>query len=167
MGATENYLDRMIANLPLFVIPVALLLVVLTWGVMYGVFRESYSARPRRQAMSLHGGRNIPLVAAFAGWKGIPWICWASSNLRPRLVLHDDYLEFQVIRSRTAFYADISNVDYRRTVWTENVIIEFTGSMTSFAANTADRSVAREAIGFLSEKGCPLSKRAREVISQR
>lgn len=156
----------MSADFPLFVIPVALLFIALSWAAIYLIFRSKRSVDPGTQTVLSDGGRNIPLIAAFAGWKGIPWIGWASSNIGPRLVLHRDHLEFKVIRTRTRPYTDVSNVDYRRAIWTENVVIEFADSIASFAGNAANRSVAQDAVRFLFEKGCPLSERAKELISQ-
>ncbi len=71
-------------------------------------------------------GLNVRLVAAFAGWKGIPWLCWAHSDLSPRLVLHADRVEFRVIRTRSKPYSSISRVDYRKWHYTENIVLEFT-----------------------------------------
>ena len=105
-------------------------------------------------------GLNVRLVAAFAGWKGIPWLCWAHSDLSPRLVLHADRVEFRVIRTRSKPYSSISRVDYRKWHYTENIVLEFTDSLTTFIGNTMNPAMARQAIRYLQEKGCPLSERA-------
>lgn len=105
-------------------------------------------------------GLNVRLVAAFAGWKGIPWLCWAHSDLSPRLVLHADRVEFRVIRTRSKPYSSISRVDYRKWHYTENIVLEFTDSLTTFIGNTMNPATARQAIRYLQEKGCPLSERA-------
>ncbi|VZR90594.1 hypothetical protein PERCYII40_4177 [Pseudomonas aeruginosa] len=102
-------------------------------------------------------GLNVRLVAAFAGWKGIPWLCWAHSDLSPRLVLHADRVEFRVIRTRSKPYSSISRVDYRKWHYTENIVLEFTDSLTTFIGNTMNPATARQAIRYLQEKGCPLS----------
>lgn len=81
----------------------------------------------------------IPLVASFAGWKGIPWLGWAHNSLSPLLVLHDDHIRYRVIRTRSMPYHVIAGVDYRTAIATTNVVITFTDSITSFAANTAAR----------------------------
>ncbi len=91
-------------------------------------------------------GVNVRLVAAFAGWKGIPWLCWAHSDLSPRLVLHADRVEFRVIRTRSKPYSSISRVDYRKWHYTENIVLEFTDSLTTFIGNTMNPATARQAI---------------------
>lgn len=88
-------------------------------------------------------GLNVRLVAAFAGWKGIPWLCWAHSDLSPRLVLHADRVEFRVIRTRSKPYSSISRVDYRKWHYTENIVLEFTDSLTTFIGNTMNPATAR------------------------
>ncbi len=87
-------------------------------------------------------GLNVRLVAAFAGWKGIPWLCWAHSDLSPRLVLHADRVEFRVIRTRSKPYSSISRVDYRKWHYTENIVLEFTDSLTTFIGNTMNPATA-------------------------
>ncbi|MGP8904482.1 hypothetical protein ACT014_11685 [Pseudomonas aeruginosa] len=91
-------------------------------------------------------GLNVRLVAAFAGWKGIPWLCWAHSDLSPRLVLHADRVEFRVIRTRSKPYSSISRVDYRKWHYTENIVLEFTDSLTTFIGNAMNPATARQAI---------------------
>ncbi|QTL02949.1 hypothetical protein J5J86_19595 [Aquabacter sp. L1I39] len=106
----------------------------------------------------------VPLVAAFSGWKGVPWLGFSSSNLKPTLVLHPDHVECRVIRTRRKPYAAVSRVDYRATLGTRNVVLEFRDCLTSFAGNTANADVARAAIRLLGEKGCPLSERACRLL---
>lgn len=89
-----------------------------------------------------NSGVNVRLVAAFAGWKGIPWLCWAHSDLSPRLVLHADRVEFRVIRTRSKPYSSISRVDYRKWHYTENIVLEFTDSLTTFIGNTMNPATA-------------------------
>ena len=51
-------------------------------------------------------------------------------------------------------------VDYRKWHYTENIVLEFTDSLTTFIGNTMNPATARQAIRYLQEKGCPLSERA-------
>ena len=109
----------------------------------------------------------IPLVASFAGWKGIPWLGWAHNSLSPLLVLHDDHIQYRVIRTHGKPYHVIAGVDYRTAIATTNVVITFTDSITSFAANTRSEAIARAVIGQLADKGCPLSPRAAQLIARK
>lgn len=111
------------------------------------------------------GAREVPLVAAFSGWKGIPWLTWAHSNLTQRLVLHPSHVECRVIRTRRVPYEQISRVDYRTTIGTENIVLEFGGSLSSFVGNTANRDLARSVIAHLRDRGCPLSPRAQVLLA--
>ncbi|OCW59675.1 hypothetical protein AWJ14_11105 [Hoeflea olei] len=106
----------------------------------------------------------MPLVAAFSGWKGIPWLCWSSSDLKPTLVLHADHIECRVLRTRRKPYDAVSRVDYRQTAGTTNIVLEFSDSVSSFVGNTANRDLARDAIQRLARMGCPLSPRSRALI---
>lgn len=126
--------------------------------------RARLAAAGRGHILEEGDGARVPLVAAFSGWKGVPWISWASSTLKPTLVLHPDHVECRVIRTRRKPYGAVSRVDYRTTIGTHNVVLDFRDSLSSFAGNTANRDVARAAVRRLSEKGCPLSERARRLL---
>ncbi len=106
----------------------------------------------------------VTLEAAFAGLTFLPWFAWAHNSLNPRLILHADRVEYQVLRTRTCPYRGIANVDYRTAWGTENIVLEFQGATTSFIANTGLLRRTREAIAMLKQQGCPLSMRAQTML---
>ncbi len=121
----------------------------------------------RRAAVLLEeaaGGMSVPLVAAFTGWKGVPWIALAQSSLAPRLILHERDFQYQVIRLKRRPYADLSAVDLRTTLGTVNIVLEFRNEPLTFAGNTASREIAAKALALLAAKGCPLTPRARALL---
>ncbi|WP_199902238.1 hypothetical protein [Azospirillum sp. B506] len=109
-------------------------------------------------------GERVPLVAAFSGWKGIPWLTHSSSNLKPTLILRPDHIECRVIRTRRKRYRAVSRIDYREGIGTNNVVLEFSDSRSSFIGNTASRELARDVILRLARRGCPLSTRAQALL---
>ncbi|MEW6256246.1 MAG: hypothetical protein AB1592_09830 [Pseudomonadota bacterium] len=145
-------------------LPLALLLLsLLTAGLtlhLRGRWKRAQTDRIAPRA----GGDGVPLVAAFSGWKGMPWISFASSDLAPSLILHADHLACRVLKTRRKPYAAVSRVDYRETVATTNIVLEFSDSPVSFTGNTANRDTARAAIRRLAEQGCPLSPRAQDLV---
>ncbi len=144
--------------------PVALgLLVLVVIALALHLRRQLLAARQGR-IEPREGGEAIPLVAAFSGWKGLPWISFASSDIAPSLILHTDHLACRVLRTRRKPYGLVARVDYRETLATTNVVLEFADSLVSFTGNTANRALARAAILRLEEKGCPLSPRARRLL---
>ncbi|MDQ0455340.1 hypothetical protein [Rhizobium paknamense] len=130
--------------------------------VLRARLRAAKANRVEMRGDALH----VPLIAAFSGWKGVPWLSRASSDIRPVLLLHPDHIECRVIRTRKKPYTHVSRVDYRRSIGTENVVLEFSDSLRSFIGNTANPEVARDAIAFLRQKGCPLSGRAEDLLSK-
>ncbi|MEL4070815.1 hypothetical protein WKW50_11755 [Ochrobactrum sp. GPK 3] len=114
--------------------------------------------------MNTQNSLNIPLRASFGGWKAIPWIAWGHNNIGPRLTLHDDRIEFRLFRLRSRPYSSVSRVDYRTMRGTENIVLEFKNSLTTFIGNAADRTLARNAVQYLGEKGCPLSANASALL---
>lgn len=107
---------------------------------------------------------NVPLKASFGGWKFLPWIAWGSNSLKPKLTLHTDRIEFRLFRLRQKPYTSVSLVDYRSSWRTENIVIEFSDSVSTFIGNTGDRELTRTALIYLRDKGCPISERAKLLI---
>lgn len=147
-----------------FFFAAVVLLVALGWMLLFLFFRRRLAAARGSGIEPSGDGLRVPLVAAFSGWKGIPWLSWSSSNINPTLILHPDHIECRVIRTRRKPYEAVSRVDYRETFGTNNVVLEFADSISSFAGNTANRVTARDAINQLSTRGCPLSPRARSLL---
>lgn len=127
--------------------------------------RRKLNARATPLTVRADGGVAVPLIAAFGGWKGIPWITTTQSNIAPLLVLHETDIEYRIVRLKRRAYTDISNVDVRTAIGTVNVVLEFRDSIKSFAGNTANRDNARNALNMLASKGCPLSTRAQAFLS--
>lgn len=108
---------------------------------------------------------NVPLKASFGGWKFLPWIAWGSNSMKPKLTLHPDVIEFRLFRLREKPYSSVSMVDYRSSWRTENIVIEFNDSKSTFIGNTGDRELVRNALIYMRDKGCPLSKRAAALVT--
>ncbi|WGD31469.1 hypothetical protein AncyloWKF20_06480 [Ancylobacter sp. WKF20] len=147
-------------------IPVVALGVALIAGGLVLHFRTRLRTAGAARIERREGALHVPLIAAFSGWKGIPWVSWARSNVAPRLVIHAEHVECRVIRTRRKPLSLISRVDYRATIGTENIVLEFSDSLTSFVGNTANRALTREALAHLAGLGCPLSERARLLVEK-
>jgi hypothetical protein len=152
--------------LPVLIIVMAALWVGLIFWLMFAMFRAK-QRQVQSQGLTKRpdGGINIPLVAAFGGWTFIPWIASSSSSIAPLLVLHENDLEYRVIRTKRRAYAEVSSVDLRTAIGTVNIVFEFRNSMRTFAANTASRQNAAEALAILQDKGCLLTERARSLLA--
>jgi len=47
---------------------------------------------------------------------------------------------------------------------TENIVLEFKDSLTTFIGNAADRILSRHAVRYFGQKGCPLSADASALL---
>ncbi len=155
-----------ITDIPPFVIAALVLLFLVQFAVLAFFLIRGKMRRARSPVILRPGGSvEIPLVAAFGGWKGIPWISMTDSNLAPLLVLHQTDFEYRVIRLKRRPYTDISKVDLRMAIGTVNIVLDFDNSVRNFAGNTANKENARKALDILASKGCPLSERVRVFLS--
>lgn len=153
------------AEATIFIFAIVLLIGV-GWLTIFLYIKSRLSAVRHSRIETAGEVANIPLVAAFSGWRGVPWICWSSSDLKPTLILHADHIECRVIRRRRKIYDVVSRVDYRQAVGTANIVLEFSDSLSSFVGNTGNRDISRDAIERLAEKGCPLSARASDLLDR-
>lgn len=112
------------------------------------------------------GGIKVPLVAAFSVWKKLPWFAVSRNNAAPMLVLHENDVEYRVIRKKHRSYGDISRVDLRTGVGTVNVILHCHDGWLAFAGNTGNKELATNTLRILDEKGCPLSPKATAFIAE-
>ncbi len=143
----------------------AVLLLGIFWLILFLFIKSRMLAAKHKRIEITGNSARVPLVAAFSGWKGVPWICWSSSNLKPSLILHPDAIEYRVIKTRRKSYDAVSRVDYRQSIGTTNIILEFSDSLSSFVGNTANKNLARDVIEQLAQKGCPLSPRAERLLA--
>ncbi|NYT77770.1 hypothetical protein H0A71_12255 [Alcaligenaceae bacterium] len=111
-------------------------------------------------------GVNVLLVAAFAGWKAIPWVAWAHSDISPLLLLQKHHVTCRVVRKRRHAYDEIEYVDFRKTLGTTNIVLVFKEKLTTFSGNTANAKLAAEALEIFRQKGCRLSQRAQQLLEQ-
>ncbi|WP_129586148.1 hypothetical protein [Sphingomonas montana] len=109
------------------------------------------------------GAATIPVLATFAGIRGLPW--WyaiASNNAKPLLVIEPDGIRFRVVRQGNRRYAEIECVDVRQGRGTVNLDFTFHGSVLSFAANLGAVPLAAHVLALLPGS-VPLSARALAV----
>ncbi|CAM5440588.1 hypothetical protein MAUB1S_07439 [Mycolicibacterium aubagnense] len=152
----------------LFLVPmivVALVIGIIFWAVFALTRSKLRRVAAKKPSLGPDGYVEIPLVAAFGGWKGIPWLAATSSDIAPRLRLGPDRLEYRVIRLQSRRYSDVSRVDVRTAIGTVNIVIDFRGSWRNFAGNAANLENAAKAIEILGRKGCPLSERAEQLCA--
>ena len=136
------------------------------FGVFYLMIKSRLDRAKAARITQENGSTIIPLVAGFSGRKYMPWLARSTNSINPRLVFHPSHVECKVLRTRTEPYGNISRVDYRHSIGTQNICIEFANSSTTFTGNTANKALTREAIALLKERGCPLSPRAEALLSE-
>lgn len=56
-------------------------------------------------------GVKVPVYATFTGLKGVPLLALAKNSFSPLLCLHEDHIEFRVIKTHQKNYQQIDYVD--------------------------------------------------------
>jgi hypothetical protein len=113
------------------------------------------------------GATAIPLMASFAGVRGLPWwFAVATNNARPLLEILPSGLRYRVIRKRERSFSEIERVDVRTFWQTVNIDIAFRGALLTMVGNVGTLEQARAAVA-LFPPGVPLTARARAVLAGR
>ncbi|MET0270099.1 MAG: hypothetical protein ABW173_06685 [Sphingomonas sp.] len=109
------------------------------------------------------GAATIPVLATFAGVRGLPW--WygvATNNATPLLVVEPGGIRFRVIRAQRRRFGDIACVDVRRATGTVNLMLTFHDAILTFSANLGAVPLAAYVLRLLPPS-LPLSERAAAI----
>ncbi|WP_157222651.1 hypothetical protein [Novosphingobium sp. AP12] len=111
------------------------------------------------------GGKVIPVLAAFAGVRGLPWwFALASNNANPSLVIFASGIRYRMIRRHERRFDDIARIEVR-TVWkTVNIEMQFRGELLTFAVNVGTTAAAGAALA-LFPPAVDMSERAKAILS--
>lgn len=153
-------------QIPLISMILNLVPIIVVLAVVIVIWRKSTAKSAVESAAFRQEGEGlrIPLKAAYSGWKGLPLVSWSQNSFRPLLVLHPDHVECRVIHRRRKAYSAVERVDYRKRLFSRNLVLEFTDSVATFIGNVRDQDTARQAILHLREKGCRLSEKAEALV---
>jgi len=146
-------------------------------GLLFGLFagmlrlsrrlmRGKYErATTANIAVDENGAATIPVLATFAGVRGLPW--WygiATNNAKPLLVIEPAGIRFRVIRAQRRLFSEIACVDVRQATGTVNLELAFHGALLTFSANLGNVPLAAHVLRMLPAS-VPLSARAQQIRS--
>lgn len=141
---------------------------LVSFGLPWLVWRRLRSGRPSTTPLPIaddgNGGKIVPLVAAFSGVRGLPWVGFAGNSINPRLVIAADGVTCRSMRSRYRDWDSIRQVDVRRFGATVNLSFVFRDSLFTFDANVGSTILAAQALALLPRQ-VALSDRARSLLT--
>lgn len=134
--------------------------------VIYRAWKKRSSAVARGDlSVRPDGGTTFPLMASFAGVRGLPWwFAVATNNARPLLEILPSGLRYRVIRKRERAFSEIERVDVRTFWQTVNIDIAFRGELLTMVGNVGTLEHAKAALALLPPS-VPLTARARVVLA--
>jgi len=88
--------------------------------------------------------------------------------LASKFIFTKDRIKYSFISPKEKFYEQIKLVDaFPNFFFITNVLVfHFNGSIFSVYGNVVNKNSLVQALKFLKSKGCPISKKAEEIISQ-
>jgi hypothetical protein len=142
------------------------IIISLALYVVYCVLRRRSAYKERGPLHSDAEGRtSVPVVAAFAGVKGMPWwFAVASNNANPSLVIFSSGIRYRMIRKNERRFDEIERVELRTTWKTVNIEMHFRGELLTFAVNVGTRAAARAALALFPAT-VAMSDQARSALA--
>lgn len=111
------------------------------------------------------GGKTIPVMAAFAGVKGLPWwLAVASNNANPSLVILSSGIRYRMIRKQERRFDEIERIEIRTAWKTVNIELHFRGELLTFAVNVGTLAAAQAALALFPAT-VAMSDRAKSVLA--
>lgn len=109
-------------------------------------------------------GVKVPVWATFTGCRAIPWLALGSNSLSPLLRLHEDRVEFKVLRAHSRPLRDIERVHAAR-IWRTNLItIEWRGEPLTTSARILLPRLQVQVLAFFERQGVRLSPSAHALL---
>lgn len=112
-------------------------------------------------------GTNVPLRAAFGGFKNVPLLSFSHNSATPKLLLFDNAIETRVIFSRRRPLAEIDTVDLTKSLTGANhLVINWKNRLFNFTAAVEGDENLRAVVGFFRRKDIVLGEAARRFIEE-
>ena len=110
--------------------------------------------------------QDVNLVASFLGLKFLPPALGIGSNsLNPKLIFHEDEIEYRVFLTNRVAYSDIEKVDVLIFYKTTNLLLTRKDSVFTFGGNLNDKARLVEVLKFLQRKDCFLTEKALNLMN--
>lgn len=105
--------------------------------------------------------QKVELIASFLGLRFLPPPLGIGSNsINPKLIFHEDEVEYRVFSTTRINYTSIEKVDVFLFYKTTNLLLTRHDSVFTFGGNLNDRAKLIEVLRFLQRKGCSLTEKA-------
>lgn len=142
------------------------ILIGLTVYVVYRlVKRRSSRAAKGPIHFDADGGTVIPVAAAFAGVKGLPWwFAVATNNANPSLVILSSGIRYRMIRKHERRFDEIERLELRTAWKTVNIEMHFRDERLTFAVNVGTLSAAQAALALFPAT-VVMSDQAKSVLA--
>lgn len=142
------------------------IIISLTLFVVYRVLRGHPAYKERGPIHSdAEKGTAVPVLAAFAGVKGMPWwFAVASNNANPSLIIFSSGIRYRMIRKNERRFDEIERVELRTAWKTVNIEMHFRGERLTFAVNVGTTAAARAALALFPAT-VVLSDQAKSVLA--
>lgn len=109
--------------------------------------------------------QRIDIYAAFAGLTFLPApFAVASNSFNPKFILHDEQIEYRVLRTSRVRYEQIARVDVFLFYKTTNLVLTRHDSVFTFMGNLTSTDKLVGVVKFLQAKRCSLTERAVHFI---
>lgn len=148
---------------------ILLLQAIIIGGSLYIVFhvarRRSAGGKQEQIRTGKDGGTVIPIIAAFAGVRGLPrWFALAFNNANPSLVIVASGIRYRLIRTYERRFEDIARTGSGLPGRRLNIEMQFQGELLTFTVNVGTTAAAGAALALFPPE-VDMSDGAKAIVS--
>jgi len=111
-------------------------------------------------------GIKVPIYATFTGLKGVPLLALATNSYVPLLRLHEDRIDFKIIRSHSKTLDQIEYVSASSWRLAKNLEFAWKDTRFTLSANVIREDWLIQVLYFLRRKNVVLAPRAEAFIDK-
>lgn len=150
---------------------ILLLQAIVVGGSIYSIIYRFSRRRPaaggtqERIHTDTEGGKVIPVIAAFASVRGLPWwFALASNNANPSPVIFASGVWYRMVRRHERRFDEIARIEVKIAWKTVNIEMQFHGELLTFAVNAGTTAAAGAALA-LFPSALDTSEHAKAILS--
>ncbi|BBB46973.1 hypothetical protein [Pelolinea submarina] len=141
-------------NKSFYLEPVAVSILIFCFVVLYIVFRRRFRVFTHSaeltipSVIAIGGAVEIPLLESYSGIRGWSLFAISDNNLYPRLTLHDHWMEYRVLATRSADYSVIESVRGVKFLFLHIARFTFRDRSLTFSARLANAETLAKLLDF-------------------
>jgi hypothetical protein len=151
-------------NKSIYIDPTAISIILFCFVVLFFIIRRRIMVYERSAQLTIpyrisSGAIEIPLLESYGGIKGLGLLSLSDNSISPKLILHDSWMDYRVLVSKTADYAQIEHVRGITFLFARIILFTFRDRTMTFGARVANLETLKKLLDFFRNNGVEVHSR--------